>query len=117
VAETDVQQSPQAQDPAWGPHRSRRRHGAHPSPKEYVRIAIVLGVITVAEVSTYYIAPPRSVLIPVLFVFTIVKFSMVVLWFMHLKFDSRTYSRLFIMGLAFAITLYIVVLLIFGVWG
>jgi cytochrome c oxidase subunit IV len=96
------------------PPARRRPRGAHPTPKEYVRIAVVLFVITVMEVSTYYIAPPRSVLIPVLFVFTVIKFALVVLWFMHLKFDSRTYSRFFVMGLAFAITLYGVVLLTFG---
>jgi len=96
---------------------ARHRPGAHPSPKEYIRIAVVLGVITVMEVSTYYLSPPRSLLIPVLLVFTIVKFSLVVLWFMHLKFDSRAYSRFFLMGIAFAVTLYIVVLLTFGVFA
>jgi cytochrome c oxidase subunit IV len=101
---------------AAGHGPSRHRPGAHPSPKEYIRIAIVLGVITVMEVSTYYMKPPRSILIPVLFVFTILKFSLVVMWFMHLRFDSRTYSRFFVTGIAFAITLYIVVLLLFGVF-
>ena len=73
----------------------------------------MLFTITVMEVSTYYLKPSRSILIPVLFTFTVIKFALVVLWFMHLKFDSRVYSRLFIMGLSFAITLYIVVLLMF----
>jgi cytochrome c oxidase subunit 4 len=91
-----------------------RRHAAHPSPKEYIRIAIVLFTITVMEVSTYYLKPPRSILVPVLFTFTVIKFALVVLWFMHLKFDSRVYSRFFIMGLSFALTLYVVVLLMFG---
>ena len=77
-------------------------------------VAIVLFLITVMEVSTYYLEPPRSVLIPVLFVFTVVKFALVVMWFMHLKFDSRVYSRFFVMGIAFAVTLYIVVLMLFG---
>jgi cytochrome c oxidase subunit 4 len=89
-------------------------HAAHPSPKEYVRIALVLGVITIAEVSTYYLEPPRTVLIVVLLIFTVIKFSLVVLWFMHLKFDSRTYSRFFTLGLAGAITLYLIVLLTFS---
>src|SRR5919205_901324 len=82
----------------------RRPHGAHPTPREYVRIAVVLFVITVMEVSTYYLQPPRSILVPVLFVFTFIKFSLVVLWFMHLRFDSRMYSRFFMMGIATAIT-------------
>jgi cytochrome c oxidase subunit IV len=115
VSDTDVRGAPDAHgDAEHRPSTRRRTHGAHPSPKEYIRIAIVLFVITVMEVSTYYLDPPRSVLIPVLFVFTIVKFALVVMWFMHLKFDSRIYSRFFVMGIAFAVTLYIVTLMMFG---
>jgi hypothetical protein len=36
---------------------------------------------------------------------------------MHLKFDSRTYARFFVLGLAGAITLYLIVLLTFRVFG
>jgi hypothetical protein len=36
---------------------------------------------------------------------------------MHLKFDSKTYARFFLMGLAGAITLFLVVLLTFGIWS
>lgn len=115
MSDTDLHGAPDAHGDAEHPQApSRRGHGAHPSPKEYIRIAIVLFVITVMEVSTYYLEPPRSILIPVLFVFTVVKFALVVMWFMHLKFDSRVYSRFFVMGIAFAVTLYIVVLMMFG---
>lgn len=85
----------------------------HPSPKEYVRIALVLAVITAAEVSIYYMDAVRSVLVPLLLLFSFVKFSLVVLWYMHLKFDSRTYARFFMIGLSLAVTLYIIVLLTF----
>ena len=98
-------------DAPIGPHTP---HVAHPSPKEYVRIALVLAFITMLEVSTYYIEPPRTLLIIVLLAMTVIKFALVVLWFMHLKFDSRTYSRFFLMGLALAITLYLIVLLTFS---
>jgi cytochrome c oxidase subunit 4 len=93
----------------------RGRGARHPSPKEYVRIAIVLGLITAAEVAIYYIdwIHEHDLLIPLLFLFALVKFALVVLWFMHLRFDSRTYARFFLMGLAGAITLYVAVLLMF----
>jgi len=39
------------------------------------------------------------------------KFTIVVLWYMHLKFDDRRFARFFVMGLAGATTLYLVVLL------
>jgi cytochrome c oxidase subunit 4 len=85
----------------------------HPSPKEYIRIALILGVITTAEVAIYYMDISRSLLIPALFTFSALKFGLVVLWFMHLRFDSRTYSRFFVMGLAGAVTLFMIVLFTF----
>ncbi len=85
----------------------------HPSPKEYIRIALILGAITAAEVGIWYTNMSRALLIPALFFLAIVKFTLVVLWFMHLRFDSRTYSRFFLMGLALAVTLFVVVLLTF----
>ena len=92
------------------------RHG-HPSVKEYVRIGLILVVITAGEVASYYARDSLGCwLIPMLFVMQVLKFSLVVMWYMHLKFDSRTYSRFFIMGLAGAVTLYAVVLMTLGVF-
>jgi cytochrome c oxidase subunit 4 len=92
-----------------------RSHTRHPGTKEYVRIAVILGVVTAAEVAIYYVdwIHEHGLLIPLLFLFAVIKFSLVVMWFMHLRFDSRTYARFFVMGLAGAITLFLVVLLIF----
>ena len=70
-----------------------------------------------AEVAVYYIEGFKEILVPVLFFFSFVKFTLVVLWFMHLKFDSRTYARFFVMGLAGAITLFLIVLLTFQVFS
>ncbi len=95
--------------------RGGGRWARHPSPREYVRIAVILAIVTAAEVAIYYIdwVHERGLLIPLLFLFAVIKFSLVVLWFMHLRFDSRTYARFFLMGLAGALTLYIAVLLMF----
>ena len=79
--------------------------------------AVILAVITAAEVAVYYIEGVQELLVPILFLFSALKFALVVLWFMHLKFDSKTYARFFLMGLAGAITLFIVVLLTFQVWS
>ena len=91
--------------------------GRHPGPREYIRIALILGAITAAEVVVYYIEGFREVLVPILFFFSFVKFTLVVLWFMHLRFDSRTYARFFVMGLAGAITLFLIVLLTLQVFS
>ena len=97
--------------PPPGGHDTR-----HPSPKEYIRIAVILAVITGIEVAIYYLDLSPSVLIPALFAFSLLKFVLVVLWFMHLRFDSRTYARFFLMGLAGAVTLFLIVLMLFRVF-
>jgi len=65
------------------------------------------------EVGIYYAKISRALLIPLLLIFAAIKFVLVVLWYMHLRFDSRTYARFFMIGVAGAVTLYLVVLLTF----
>ena len=92
-------------------------HGAgHPSPKEYVRIGVILFVLTALEITASYADVSGGILIPTLFFLAIVKFALVVLWFMHLKFDDRRYARFFVMGLAGASILYLIVLISFKVF-
>jgi len=80
---------------------------AHPGPAEYVRVAVILAIITAVEVAAYYVTSlPRSVFSALLLVMMIIKFSMVVLWFMHLRFDSRLFRRLFVTGIILAILVY-----------
>lgn len=91
-------------------------HHDHPSELEYIKVAAILAVITGAEVAVYYVKSLKSVLVPVLVLFSVIKFTMVVLWFMHLRFDSRLFRRLFFTGLGLAIFVYTAVLSTFHVW-
>jgi cytochrome c oxidase subunit 4 len=92
-------------------------HAGHPGAKEYVRIFLILIAITAVEVALYYIRDELGGwFIPLLFLLAGSKFALVVLWFMHLKFDSKRYSRFFVMGLAGAMTLYTIVLITFRVF-
>ena len=99
------------------PGEKPRHHRPHPSAKEYIRIGLILAALTSLEVWTSYSGIPHGLMIAMLWIFSGVKFALVVLWFMHLRFDSRTYARFFVMGLAGAITLFLVVLLIFGAFS
>jgi cytochrome c oxidase subunit 4 len=108
AAESDQAIEPVAHHAASAPHRS-----GHPSPKEYVRIGVILGVLTGLEVAASYSGVSGSVMIPTLFVLALIKFALVVLWFMHLKFDDRRYARFFVMGLSGAAILYLIVLITF----
>jgi cytochrome c oxidase subunit IV len=80
-------------------------HAHHPTPADYVRIAIILAVLTALEVSTYFF-DFGVVGIPLLIVLMIIKFVYVASWFMHLRFDSRLYGRFLYGGLTLAVVLY-----------
>ena len=83
-----------------------------------VRIFFILGAITAVEVAIYYVREDMGRwFLPVLFTLMGSKFAIVVLWYMHLKFDDRRYSRFFIMGLAGAATLYLIVLISLNVFA
>ena len=84
---------------------------AHPGVWEYVKIALVLAVVTGAEVALYYVPGLGDVpTVAALMVLMVIKFALVVLWFMHLRFDSRLFRRLFVAGVVLAILIYAVVL-------
>ena len=99
------------------PREAGHARHVHPSAKEYVRIGMILVVLTMIEVWISYSSLPHGLLIGLLFFFALVKFALVVLWFMHLRFDDVRYSRFFIMGFAGACILFLVVLLLFQAFG
>ena len=91
-------------------------HGSHASDRSYIGIAIILAVLTAAETSTYFISAfedNTTLLMLVLMPMMVVKFAMVAWYFMHLKQDSRLFSRLFVSGLVLAVIVYMIVLLAF----
>lgn len=81
-------------------------HGAaHPTDRSYVSIAVILAVLTAVEVATYYV-DIGGFLLPVLLVLMVVKFVLVAGFFMHLRFDSNLFSRIFTAGVLLAIAVY-----------
>jgi cytochrome c oxidase subunit 4 len=95
--------------PVEGSHLPTDAH-AHPGPFEYIKVAVVLAVVTAAEVTVYYMSGLKSLMVPVLVGMSVVKFGLVGLYFMHLKFDTRLFRRLFALGIVLAILVYSVVL-------
>lgn len=89
----------------------------HPGPRQYVGVAVILAIITAIEVAIYYVSSLKSVLVPLLIIMSIMKFSLVVLWFMHLRFDSLMFRRLFMTGVVLAFAVFAIVLTIFFVGG
>jgi cytochrome c oxidase subunit 4 len=80
---------------------------AHPGFSTYIKIAIILTIITSVEVAVYYVDALRPILIPALVVMSVAKFAMVVAYFMHLKFDPRLLTGLFVFGLGIAFAVFI----------
>ena len=74
-------------------------HTGHPTPTTYFKVAMILSVVTAVEVAIFYITPLSYAIIPILAVLSIGKFALVVLYYMHLKFDSRVFSGLFFFGM------------------
>ena len=86
---------------------------AHPDEAVYVRVALVLAVITGVEVALSYLKIGGNQVLTngSLLVLAAVKFVTVVLYFMHLKFDNRILRSLFFGGLVLAVLVYMVYLL------
>ena len=80
-----------------------QEHGM--SDAGYIRIAIILAAITALEVSTYYV-DFGVLFLPALLIMMVIKFVMVVSYFMHLKFDNKIFSFLFYAGLILAVGVY-----------
>ena len=72
---------------------------AHPTPATYAKIAAILCIITFIEFGAFYTPPLHPVLVPLLLALSAVKFSLVVMFYMHLKFDHKVFTRLLIGGL------------------
>jgi cytochrome c oxidase subunit 4 len=90
-------------------------HRPHPTTRQYWEIALVLGVITAAEVAATYIDRLDSVVVPLLLIMAVAKFWLVVAFFMHLRFEKRIYRNLFLIGIIATPLLFGAVLFTFGV--
>ena len=80
-----------------------QQHGM--SNAGYIRIAVILAAITGLEVSTYYV-DFGVLFLPALLIMMLIKFVMVVSYFMHLKFDNKIFSFLFYAGFILAVGVY-----------
>jgi cytochrome c oxidase subunit 4 len=84
----------------------------HPTPFQYVIVAVVLVVITGLEIAVSYSEGtiPDALIVLLLLVMAFVKFFLVASWYMHLRTDQPVFRRFFILGASAAILLYLVVL-------
>ncbi|OLB93802.1 MAG: hypothetical protein AUH30_19100 [Candidatus Rokubacteria bacterium 13_1_40CM_68_15] len=76
---------------------------SHASVGTYVQVAVLLVIITALEVGVIYIRQLTPILIPLLVVMSVAKFTLVVLFFMHLRYDARPLAALFVGSLTIAV--------------
>jgi len=89
-------------------------HTQHPPVRTYLLVAAVLAVITAVEVSLFYVTVMARFLAPLLIVLSAAKFSLVVMFFMHLRSDHRAFTGLFVGPLMIAIAITLALLALFG---
>lgn len=90
-------------------------HAEHPTWKQYKWVALWLTLITVVEVWVYYTSFRESSLFaPVLLVMSAVKFTIVVMFYMHLKYDHWIFRRLFSVGLFMGTVTLLALAFLFG---
>jgi len=88
-------------------------HDSHEiSDKQYIIIALLLAVLTAAEVAVSYL-DIGAWMVPILLVMMAIKFFTIVGYFMHLKFDSALFKFMFYTGLVLAVSIFGVMLTTF----
>ena len=90
------------------------RHPAHPTPMTYLKVAAILAIVTFIEWAIFF-APESydSIKLTVFSVLSVMKFALVVMFYMHLKFDERLFSMFFVGGLTLASGVIIALLVLF----
>ena len=91
--------------------------GAAPAgagPRTYLVVAAFLLAITVMEVWIFYVPALARVMVPILLILSSLKFSLVAMFYMHLKFDHAWFSYVFVGPLIIAVGLAVALLWLFG---
>jgi cytochrome c oxidase subunit 4 len=83
-------------------------------PRTYLVVAAFLLAITVMEVWIFYVPALARVLVPVLLILSTLKFSLVAMFYMHLRFDHAWFSYVFVGPLIIVIGLAVALLWLFG---
>jgi cytochrome c oxidase subunit 4 len=90
--------------------------GGHATVATYLAVAAVLTVITIVEVGVFYVPAFHPVLAPVLLTLSAAKFALVVMFYMHLKFDHPLFRTIFTLPLLFAVAVIVSLLFLYGVF-
>jgi cytochrome c oxidase subunit 4 len=88
----------------------------HPTWSTYWKVALILTIITAVEVSAFYIPAWETswIYVPSMLIMSAAKFAIVVLFYMHLKYDHKLFSTLFTGPFLIAALTLVALLFLFG---
>ena len=97
-------------------HAGPPAHGEpeHASTGTYVKVAVILCAVTALEFAVIYIRALTPILVPLLLVLSAGKFALVVLFYMHLRYDARALAGVFAGSLAIATGIAVALLTLTG---
>ena len=91
-------------------------HTGHPTPTTYVTVALTLVAITAIEVAIFYANWLGYGIIPILAILSGAKFALVAMFYMHLRYDHRLFSGLFVGGLLLAVAVVFALIALFQIF-
>ena len=97
---------------------SEQAHAAHAHPtwKTYLIVGFILVVITAVEVAAYYTPAweQSRIYVPSMLLLSSAKFIIVVMFYMHLKYDHKLFRALFTGPLVIAALTLVALMFLFG---
>jgi cytochrome c oxidase subunit IV len=86
----------------------------HATIGTYLKIAAILSVITALEFAVIYIRRLTPILIPLLLTLSAGKFALVIMYFMHLRYDRKPLTFVFVAPLLLAVGLAVALMTLYG---
>jgi cytochrome c oxidase subunit 4 len=110
-----MQQDTMHTDMAAPPAKAHVEHH-HPGWSTYWKVALILTLLTVGEVWMYFVPAivASRVFVPGLLTLSALKFAIVVMFYMHLKYDHKLFRALFTGPLLIAAITLIALMFLFG---
>ena len=76
---------------------------------------LILAAITLVEFLIFYVESLGVLLIPIMLVLSLMKFVIVVAFFMHLRFDNKLFTYLFFAGFILAAVIAVALLILLAI--
>ena len=91
------------------------RKDGHGTPAFYAVVGLILAIITLVEFLIFYVESLGVLLIPIMLILSLMKFVIVVAFFMHLRFDNKLFTYLFFAGFLLAAVIAVALLVLLAI--